>query len=101
MAKKSSITREMKRERLIKQFSEKRASLKKIIKNRQTSLDDRIASVIQLAKLPRNSAPSRQRIRCKISGRARGVYRKFLLSRIMLRKYASSGHIPGMVKSSW
>ncbi|OSQ36630.1 30S ribosomal protein S14 [Thalassospira mesophila] len=101
MAKKSAVQRELKRERLAKQYANKRAALKSIIDNRETSFEDRVVAVMKLAQLPRNSAPSRQRLRCAISGRPRGVYRKFRLSRIALRELASRGQIPGMVKSSW
>ncbi|HBU99314.1 MULTISPECIES: 30S ribosomal protein S14 [Thalassospira] len=101
MAKKSAVERELKRERLAKQFAAKRAALKAVIGNRETSPEDRIVAVIKLAQLPRNSARIRQRIRCQLSGRPRGVYRKFRLSRIALRELASRGQIPGMVKSSW
>ncbi|WP_417812709.1 30S ribosomal protein S14 [Thalassospira alkalitolerans] len=83
MAKKSAVQRELKRERLAKQYANKRAAL------------------MNLAPPPRNWAPNRQRIRCLVSGRPRGVYRKFRLSRIALRELASRGQIPGMVKSSW
>ncbi|MEQ5774847.1 MULTISPECIES: 30S ribosomal protein S14 [unclassified Thalassospira] len=101
MAKKSAVQRELKRERLAKQYANKRAALKSIIDNRETSFEDRVVAVMKLAQLPRNSAPNRQRIRCLVSGRPRGVYRKFRLSRIALRELASRGQIPGMVKSSW
>lgn len=101
MAKKSAVQRELKRERLAKQHAAKRAALKAVINNRETSPEERIACVIKLAQLPRNSARIRQRIRCLVSGRPRGVYRKFRLSRIALRELASRGQIPGMVKSSW
>ena len=101
MAKKSAVERELKRERLAKKYAAKRAALKAVISNRETSPEDRIAAVIKLAQLPRNSARIRQRIRCQVSGRPRGVYRKFRLSRIALRELASRGQIPGMVKSSW
>ncbi|AUG52298.1 30S ribosomal protein S14 [Thalassospira marina] len=101
MAKKSSVQRELKRERLAKQYANKRAALKSIIADRETSFEERVVAVMKLAQLPRNSARNRQRIRCAVSGRPRGVYRKFRLSRIALRELASRGQIPGMVKSSW
>ncbi|OKH89334.1 MULTISPECIES: 30S ribosomal protein S14 [Thalassospira] len=101
MAKKSAVQRELKRERLAKQYAKKRAALKSIIADRETSFEDRVVAVMKLAQLPRNSARNRQRIRCAVSGRPRGVYRKFRLSRIALRELASRGQIPGMVKSSW
>ena len=101
MAKTSSIQRNLKRIRLEKKFSKKRAALVKIIKNRKLTLDERFAAQLKLAKIPRNSAKIRIRNRCEITGRPRGVYRKLRISRIALRELASSGKIPGMTKSSW
>ncbi len=101
MAKKSAIEREKKRVRLANKFAAKRIALKAQAKDQTLSPEERFNARIKLAQLPRNSAPVRQRLRCKISGRPRGNYRKFKLSRIALRELASSGQIPGMVKSSW
>lgn len=101
MAKKSAIEREKKRVRLANKFAAKRTALKALAKDQTLSPEERFNARIKLAKLPRNSAPVRQRLRCKISGRPRGNYRKFKISRIALRELASSGQIPGMVKSSW
>ena len=101
MAKKSAIEREKKKVRLANKFAAKRTALKVQAKDQTLSPEERFNARIKLAKLPRNSAPVRQRLRCKISGRPRGNYRKFKLSRIALRELASSGQIPGMVKSSW
>ena len=101
MAKKSAIEKEKKRVRLANKFAAKRTTLKAQAKDQTLSPEERFNAHIKLAKLPRNSAPVRQRLRCKISGRPRGNYRKFKLSRIALRELASSGQIPGMVKSSW
>jgi len=101
MAKTSSIQRNLKRIRLVKKFSKKREDLKKIIKNKKLPLEERFAAQLKLAKMPRNSAKVRIRNRCEISGRPRGVYRKFKISRIALRDLASNGKIPGMTKSSW
>ncbi len=101
MAKKSAIEREKKRVRLANKFAAKRMALKAQAKDQTLSPEERFNARIKLAQLPRNSAPVRQRLRCKISGRPRGNYRKFKLSRIALRELASSGQIPGMVKSSW
>ena len=101
MAKKSAIEKEKKRVRLANKFAAKRTALKAQAKYQTLSPEERFNARIKLAKLPRNSAPVRQRLRCKISGRPRGNYRKFKLSRIALRELASSGQIPGMVKSSW
>ena len=101
MAKTSSIQRNLKRIRLSKKFSKKREDLKKIIKNRKLPLTERFEAQLKLAKIPRNSAKTRIRNRCEITGRPRGVYRKLKISRIALRDLASSGQIPGMTKSSW
>ena len=101
MAKTSSIQRNLKRIRLAKKFLKKRENLKKIIKNRKLPLEDRFAAQLKLAKIPRNSAKTRIRNRCEITGRPHGVYRKLKISRIALRDLASKGKIPGMTKSSW
>ena len=101
MAKTSSIQRNLKRIRLEKKFSKKRAALVKIIKDRKLTLDERFAAQLKLAKIPRNSAKTRIRNRCEITGRPRGVYRKLKISRIALRELGSKGVIPGMTKSSW
>jgi len=101
MAKKSAVERDKKRARLAKKYSSRRARLKALAKDEQASPEDRFNARLKLAELPRNSAPVRQRLRCQLSGRPRGNYRKFKLSRIALRELASSGLIPGMVKSSW
>ena len=101
MAKKSAVERNMKRIRLSAKFAAKRAALKAAVKDQLLSPEERFNARIKLAELPRNSAPVRQRLRCKISGRPRGNYRKFQISRIALRELASTGQIPGVVKSSW
>jgi len=101
MAKTSSIQRNLKRIKLAKKFLKKRESLKKIIKNKKLPLTERFAAQLKLAKIPRNSARTRIRNRCEITGRPHGVYRKLRISRIALRQLASSGKIPGMTKSSW
>tara|TARA_B100001123_G_C15095257_1_gene941300 strand:- start:673 stop:978 length:306 start_codon:yes stop_codon:yes gene_type:complete len=101
MAKTSSIQKNLKRIRLVKKFSKKRESLKKIIRNKKLPLAERFAAQLKLAKLPRNSAKTRIRNRCEITGRPHGVYRKLRISRIALRDLASKGKIPGMTKSSW
>jgi len=101
MAKKSAIERNLKRARLANKYAAKRAELKIQAKDETLSSEKRFNARIKLAQLPRNSAPVRQRLRCKLSGRPRGNYRKFQISRIALRDLASSGQIPGMVKSSW
>ena len=101
MAKTSAIQRNLKRIKLEKKFSKKRSELKKIIKNRKLPLDERFKAQLKLSKLPRNSAKTRIRNRCEITGRPHGVYRKLKISRIALRELASKGRIPGMSKSSW
>ena len=101
MAKTSAIQRNLKRIKLVKKFSKKRAALKKIINNKKLPLAERFAAQLKIAKLPRNSARTRIRNRCEITGRPHGVYRKLRISRIALRDLASKGRIPGMTKSSW
>ena len=101
MAKTSAIQRNLKRIRLAKRFLKKRESLKKIIKNKKLPLEERFKAQLKLAKIPRNSARTRVRNRCEITGRPHGVYRKLKISRIALRELASKGKIPGMTKSSW
>ena len=101
MAKKSAIERNEKRRRMAKQYGVKRARLKEIANDRDLPMDERFQARLKLAQLPRNGAEVRVRNRCEITGRSRSVYRKFKMSRIALRELASSGQIPGMVKSSW
>ena len=101
MAKKSSIEKEKKRERLTDLKWEKRQHLKKIISDINTSDEERTKAVNQLNKLPKNSSPVRLRNRCSVTGRARGYLRKFKLSRLCFREMASSGLIPGVTKASW
>jgi len=101
MAKTSAIQRNLKRIRLAKKYEKKRRKLKSIIKNRKLPLAERFQAQLKLAKLPKNSSKTRTRNRCEITGRPHGVYRKLRISRIALRQLASSGKIPGMVKSSW
>ena len=101
MAKTSAIHRNLKRITLAKKFLKKRKELKKIISNKKLPLADRFKAQLKLAKIPRNSARTRIRNRCEISGRPHGVYRKLRISRIALRDLASNGKIPGMTKSSW
>ena len=101
MAKTSSIQRNLKRIKLAKKFLKKREALKKIIKNKKLPLTERFEAQLKLAKIPRNSARTRIRNRCEITGRPHGFYRKLRISRIALRELASSGKIPGMTKSSW
>ena len=101
MAKKSSIQKNLKRIKLSRKFSKKRENLKKIIKNKKLPLKERFEAQLKLAKIPRNSARTRIRNRCEITGRPHGVYRKLRISRIALRDLALDGKIPGMTKSSW
>lgn len=101
MAKKSAIERNKKRMRLAERYAAKRERLKTIASDRELSAEERFAARMKLAQLPRNSAPVRIRNRCELTGRPRGFYRKFKLSRIALRELASNGQIPGMTKSSW
>ena len=101
MAKTSAIQRNLKRIRMTKKFMNRRKKLKAIIKNRKLPLNERFEAQLKLTKLPKNSAKTRIRNRCEITGRPHGVYRKLKISRIALRELASKGKIPGMTKSSW
>lgn len=101
MAKTSAVERNKKRERMAKQYAERRNALKAIIHDKDVPPEERFAAQLKLAELPRNSSPVRIRNRCDLTGRPRAFYRKFRLSRIALRELASEGQIPGMVKSSW
>ncbi|HWT96450.1 MAG TPA: 30S ribosomal protein S14 [Terriglobales bacterium] len=101
MAKTSAIQKNKKRERLAKQFEARRARLKAVADNDALPMEERFAARLKLAELPRNSSKTRIRNRCELTGRPRSVYRKFKLSRIALRELASTGQIPGVVKSSW
>ncbi|WP_316355009.1 30S ribosomal protein S14 [Candidatus Trichorickettsia mobilis] len=101
MAKVSSINKNNKRKKLAQKFFLKRAKLKDKIYDKNISLEDRFALVMNLAQLPRNSAISRVRNRCELTGRPRGVSRKFSLSRNMIRDLGGKGLLPGVVKASW
>jgi small subunit ribosomal protein S14 len=101
MAKTSSVDKNRKRSQLVKRLTPKRARLKAVAEDRSLPPEERFAARLKLAELPRNSAAVRLRNRCELTGRPRGYYRKFKLSRIALRELASAGQIPGMVKSSW
>ena len=101
MAKLSSINKNNKRIKLSNKFYKKRDNLKRIIMNKKLPLEERFKAQQKLSSLPRNSARTRVRNRCQITGRAHGVYRKLRISRIALRELASQGKIPGMLKSSW
>ena len=101
MAKQSMINREMRRAKLVKKHRDKRNALRDLIKNPNTSYEDKQDAVKKLQALPRNSSPSRLRNRCRLTGRPKGFYRKFGLGRNKLREAAMSGDIPGLVKASW
>lgn len=101
MAKKSMIMRELKRTKLVKKYATKRAELKAVIRNLNSSDDERAAAQAKLNALPRDGSASRQRRRCAITGRPHGVYRKFGLGRNKLREAAMNGEIPGLTKASW
>ena len=101
MAKKAMIEREKKRERLVALYAAKRKALKAIADDDSQPREERFKARLKLAKLPRNSSPSRLHNRCQLTGRPRGFYRKLKINRIALRDLGSAGQIPGMVKSSW
>ncbi|WFW29535.1 MAG: 30S ribosomal protein S14 [Wolbachia endosymbiont of Menacanthus eurysternus] len=102
MAKKSIVQRNLRRVRLCSQYKEQRKRLKSIINDRNISISERFAAQNKLVKkLPRDSSQTRIRNRCALTGRSRGVYRKFGLCRIVLRDLCSFGKIPGVIKSSW
>lgn len=101
MAKKSMIERELKRIKLVKRYAAKRAAVREIIRNVKSSDEERAAAQAKLNAMPRDASPSRVRSRCAITGRPRGVYRKFGLGRNKLRETAMRGEIPGLTKASW
>jgi len=101
MAKTSSIEKNNRRRKLAKKYSGRRSRLKAIAQDKNLPMEERFAAVLKLAELPRNSAPSRIRNRCEVTGRPRAFYRKLKMSRIALRELGSKGLIPGLVKSSW
>lgn len=101
MAKKSAVEKNKTRRKLVDKYAERRAVLRAIIKDREVEPEERFEATLALAALPRNSAKVRVRNRCGLTGRPRGYYRKFGLSRIAVRELGSIGQIPGLVKSSW
>jgi len=101
MAKLSSINKNEKRKKMAKKFAARWAKLKAIAEDEKRPMDERFTARLKMQKLPRNSHPTRIRNRCALTGRARGNYRKFGISRLMLRDLASKGLIPGVTKSSW
>ncbi|GIX35294.1 MAG: 30S ribosomal protein S14 [Lysobacteraceae bacterium] len=101
MSKKCMVNREIKRAKLVARYAEKRAALKKVIANPNASYEEKMEAQIALQKLPRDASPVRQRNRCELSGRPRGVYRKFGLCRNKLREATMRGDVPGLRKASW
>lgn len=101
MAKKSMIMRELKRTKLVAKYAKKRKELKAIIRNVNSTDDERQVAQAKLNAMPRDASPTRQRNRCSITGRPHGVYRKFGLARNKLREGAMKGEIPGLTKASW
>jgi len=101
MAKKSALNRNEMVKRLVKQNAAKRVALKAVANNESLPLEERFEARLKLAKLPRNSSPTRIRNRCEVTGRPRAFYRKLKMSRIALRELGNNGLIPGLVKSSW
>lgn len=101
MAKTSSVEKNNRRRKMAKQYASKRARLKAVVQNKELSIEERFAAQLKLAELPRNSAKTRIRNRCEVTGRPRAYYRKLKMSRLALRELGNLGLIPGLVKSSW
>ena len=101
MAKKSMINREEKRAKMVARYAAKRAELASIFNNVNLSGEERMAARLKFQQLPRNSSPIRQRNRCEVTGRPRGVFRKFGLCRNKLREIVMRGEVPGVIKASW
>lgn len=101
MAKKSMIAREKKREALVQRYQKARAALKAVIQSVQSSEEEKFEAVLKLQKLPRDSSVCRGQKRCSVTGRPRGVYRKFGLGRNKLRESVMRGDVPGVTKASW
>jgi small subunit ribosomal protein S14 len=101
MAKTNMVEREKRRAKIAAQFATRRRDLKELIRSPKTSSEERAAAQVKLQKLPRDASPTRGRNRCAITGRSRGVYRKFGLSRVKIREVANRGEIPGLSKASW
>ncbi|HYZ30917.1 MAG TPA: 30S ribosomal protein S14 [Crenalkalicoccus sp.] len=101
MAKTSAVEKNKRRGQLAKLHAEKRAALKAVVMNRALPVEERFEASLRLAQLPRNGAANRVRLRCELTGRPRGNYRKFRLCRNKLRELANEGQIPGVVKASW
>ena len=101
MAKTSSVEKNNRRRKMVKQYANKRAKLKAIVQSKDVTMEERFTAQLKLAELPRNSAKNRIRNRGEVTGRPRAFYRKVKMSRLALREMANLGLIPGMVKSSW
>jgi small subunit ribosomal protein S14 len=101
MAKTAVVNRDKKRRKTVKKYAAKRKELMEIIENQRFSQDDRYAARLKLQQLPRDASPVRLRNRCALTGRPRGVYKKFGLGRSKLRDIAMRGEIPGVIKASW
>lgn len=101
MAKTNMVEREKRRVRVAKKYATKRAQLKEIIRSPKSTPEQRLAAQVQLQQQPRDAGVTRQRNRCAITGRSRGVYRKFGLARVKIREVAMRGEIPGLGKASW
>ena len=101
MAKTNMVEREKRRAKIVKKYATQRAQLKETIRSPTSSAEERAAAQVSLQKMPRDASASRGRTRCAITGRSRGVYRKFGLSRVKVRETASRGEIPGLSKASW
>ena len=101
MAKLALVNRDKKRRKTVKKFSTKRKALMDIVNNQSISLEDRYEARLKLQKLPRDASPVRLRNRCALTGRPRGVFRKFGLGRTKLRELAMRGEVPGVIKASW
>jgi small subunit ribosomal protein S14 len=101
MAKKSMVNREIKRTKLVKRYGARRIELKKVVASDTATYEEKLDAMVKLQKLPRDSSPSRQRNRCALTGRSRGVYSKFGLARTKLREATMRGDVPGLRKASW
>ena len=101
MAKKSSIVKNIRRQKIVDRYSSKRRELKTIVKSPKTSFEEKKLAFMKLEKMPKDSNPIRVRNRCNLTGRPRGYYRKFGLSRIAFREMANKGIVPGVTKASW
>ena len=101
MAKTSQVLRDRRRKQLIQKYAAKREALRKKLKDRNVSVEEKLMVQEEFAKLPRNSCPTRLKRRCEVTGRARAYYRKFGISRIALRELALRGQLPGVRKASW